>query len=91
MIQINIGGFIISSFIIIIIAGIIILGLSNSNKKLQQAAFRKAIQNPDLSSTVRSMDAAGKTDVQIIKYIREETGLGLVYAKNLLEEIETGD
>lgn len=84
-------GFIISSFIIIIIAGIIILGLTNRNKKLQQAAFRETTQNPELSNTVRSMNTAGKTDVQIIKYIREETGLGLVYAKNLLEEIKTGD
>lgn len=84
-------GFIISSFIIIIIAGIIILGLTNRNKKLQQAAFREATQNPEVSNTVRSMNTAGKTDVQIIKYIREETGLGLVYAKNLLEEIKTGD
>lgn len=84
-------GFIISSFIIIITAGIIILGLTNRNKKLQQAAFREAIQNPELSNTVRSMNTAGKTDVQIIKYIREETCLGLVYAKNLLEEIKIGD
>lgn len=84
-------GFIISSFIIIIIAGIIILGLANKNKKLQQATYSSAIQNPELSSTVRSMDTAGKNDVQIIKYIREETGLGLVSAKDLFEEIKTGD
>ena len=83
--------FIISSFVIIIIAGIIILSLANKNKKLQQVAFSTAIQSPELSRIVRSMDTAGKTDVQIIKYIREETGLGLVSAKNLLEEIKTGD
>lgn len=84
-------GFTISSFIIIIIAAVIILGLSRQNKKLQQSAFKAALQNSELYRDIRSMISSNKMDVQIIKYIREETGLGLVHSKNLLEEIKVGE
>lgn len=76
------------TFIITMAAAIIFLTLTIKNKKLQHTAYKEAIQNTDLHNTIKSMISSNKKDVHIVKYVRNQTGLGLVNAKNLVDEIK---
>jgi ribosomal protein L7/L12 len=60
----------------------------NKNKKLQLAAYKGANNNTELKSTIENMINSGNSDTKIVKYVREQTGLSLVEAKKLVEEMK---
>jgi ribosomal protein L7/L12 len=60
----------------------------NKNKKLQLTAYKGANNNTGLKSTIENMINAENSDTKIVKYIRKQTGLSLVEAKKLVEEIK---
>lgn len=73
--------------LIIIICAVIIIGvLLNKNNRLQLATYKKADNNAELKLTIKDMITSGKSDAKLIKYVREQTGLSLVKAKNLVEQ-----
>jgi ribosomal protein L7/L12 len=55
--------------------------------ELQKTALQN-INSSELSLTVTDMIHSGKGETEIIKYVREKTGLGLVEAKNFVDHLK---
>nr|WP_227994997.1 ribosomal protein L7/L12 [Oceanobacillus sp. CFH 90083] len=67
---------------IIVIAVIYLLSLRNRNKD----KLEKELRTPEeILPEVQQKLEAGENKIKLIKYVREETGLGLVEAKDLVE------
>ncbi|MFC0524662.1 ribosomal protein L7/L12 [Pontibacillus salicampi] len=74
-----------ASFIIIITLVIYIFVLHNRIAKLQQSTKTDSI---DISSEVHAMINDGKKETEIVKLVREKTGLGLVEAKQYVDKVK---
>ncbi|WP_211656054.1 ribosomal protein L7/L12 [Planococcus alpniumensis] len=75
-----------ASFIITLCAVIIIGVLLNKNKQLNQT--KMIATNTDLTSEVKFMINSDENYTKIVKKVREKTGLGLVEAKQYVDNVK---
>ncbi|PIC76159.1 hypothetical protein CSV74_12890 [Sporosarcina sp. P19] len=75
-----------SLLIITLCAVIVISVLLSKNKKLSQTKFSTI--NPELTLEVQNMIKSNTSNTKIIKHVREKTGLGLVEAKEYVDNIK---
>lgn len=72
--------------IITICAVVIIAVLLNKNKKLNQTKL--ATDNTELISEIQKMTKSNTNNTEVIRFVRQKTGLGLVEAKKYVENIK---
>lgn len=66
---------------------VILLYLSNRNlRKTLTKSFAK-VDSSDLEMQIRNMIQSGEKETEIIKYIRKDTGLGLIEAKQFFDSV----
>lgn len=77
-----------SLLIILFLVGYIFI-LQNKVTKLEdvQAKNLHAHKDPDLDSKIAAMFNDGRTTVEIVRFVRKETNLGLVQAKLYVDDV----
>ncbi|WP_315907169.1 hypothetical protein [Priestia koreensis] len=78
--------------LIIIVALIVYIAtLRNRIKDLEQRQLQQMTleQQSILRTQIQTMLQGGKTIPEVVKFVREETGFGLVAAKHYVDQVQT--
>lgn len=77
----------VTSLLIIISLVITVFNLQGKVKKLEEQQFQQFIKDKDLERQILDMNKNGNSTVEIIKFVRNKTNLGLVHAKKYVDNV----